>query len=93
MKNVLLFLLALTVVPAWAGDKAIAPSTTEPTAIQTAPDTKACSEKLALLSENASTKGSVESTLGCPPGCQMMNCPPPSGSVRCCSTTTYTPCP
>lgn len=92
MKNTLLFLLALIVVPAWAGDEAFAPSTQKPTEMQIAPDTKACSEKLALLSEEASPKGSVESTLGCPTGCNMTNCPPPGGPVQCCNTTTHAPC-
>lgn len=92
MKNILLLLSALVVVPAWAGDAAVAPSTTQSTlqATQTAPETKtecgssflikeACAKELPGA---AASKGVAP--LGCPTGCSLMNCPQPGGPVVCC---------
>lgn len=33
------------------------------------------------------------STAACPTGCSFMRCPPPAGPWKCCSQTTYKPCP
>ena len=30
--------------------------------------------------------------LSCPTGCAVMNCPPPSGPIVCCNTTTHQAC-
>ena len=99
MKNILVFLLALIVAPVWAEDVSVAPSTTEPFArpTQAAPGSKANCVQLAFLSTKPSTKALPQSAdgssePGCPTGCMLMNCPPPSGPVQCCNTSTFQPC-
>ena len=96
MKNILLFLLAMIVAPVWAEDESVAPSYTEPSA-QAAPDKKANCTQMAFLGKNLSAIVSPaaagdSSEPGCPTGCVLMACPPPSGPVKCCNTTTYQPC-
>jgi len=139
-------LLALIVVPAWAGDAA--PVTEQSVNIELKGATKSlsalvadlekeavykeagCSSKpvksgkiakiscvkadstlMAFLSKNAPAKvnwtisstatsaskapaaASAEITpLGCPVGCALMACPPPSGPVKCCNVTTHGSC-
>ncbi len=67
---------------------------------------KADGALLTFLSKNAAAKvhwtisaaatsaapSAVSSPLSCPTGCSLMNCPPPSGPVMCCNTTTHQPC-
>ncbi len=92
-RKMLLLLLALIVAPAWAGDATVALSTTESSAqaiqaIQAEPNTKTCSEKLALLGEEAFPKGSVSTAAGsvtpmtCPTGCKQMVCSGVSGCFK-----------
>lgn len=84
MKNILLLLLALIVVPAWAGDVTVASSTPQPSsqATQIVPETKSDSGWLKFLINDSSA-----GTLSCQTGCTLMNCPPPSGPVVCCHKT------
>ena len=94
MKNLLLFLLALTVVPAWAGDAAVEQSAQNPMEKQTAPKhkkKKAAKHKAKQAAPTAANK-SLSPATSCPTGCVMMHCPPPGGPIECCNTATYTPC-
>lgn len=69
--------------------------------------TKADSALMSFLSSNTpanvrwSISGTAPTAAGqtpdsttslCPTGCFMMNCPPPSGPVKCCRPPAYTPC-
>ena len=102
MKNLLLFLLALIVVPAWAGDAAVEPSAQNPTAKQAAPNTaekqaapKHKKKKAAKHKAKRAVSGTANKSvapLGCPTGCTTMHCPPPVGPTECCNTATYAPC-
>jgi hypothetical protein len=100
MKNLLLLFLALILTPAWAEDVAAPPaqiSSTQTTLA--APDVKAGYSLTAPKSDVV--KGLLEKLMGkdagaavesCPAGCALMACPPPSGPVRCCNTTTLKAC-
>lgn len=85
MKKMLLLLLTLIVMPAWAGE---APSVQPPSAqaTQVAPQTAG--------------KSILESALGvvvkdahaasCPVACLIMHCPPPNGIImKCCPRVPY----
>lgn len=96
----LLLLLAFAAIPAWAGDAAPVSETGLNINLDCA--TKNRSFQVARLENGQSRKGAAKSAEGegaaadapegCPAGCQMMACPPPSGPVRCCNTKTYQPC-
>ena len=52
---------------------------------------------LTYLSKNAhsvhwSISATSPSSMGCAAGCQTMHCPPPSGALVCCNTTTHKAC-
>ena len=94
MRNMLLLLLALIVVPAWAGDAA--PATQEPSAqaSQAAPKHKAHKAKKAVKhkakkAESAAENKDAAPMGSCPPGCGMMPCPVTN---QCCGFTTHLPC-
>lgn len=86
MKKILILLLALMVAPVFAEDATLFTPLPEK-----ATDKSECMQ-LALLSSDAPATNAPESTLSCPTGCVIMNCPPPGGPVMCCSTRTYSPC-
>lgn len=151
MKNIFLFVLALTAVSAWAADSTIAPRTQEQSGHATrsilAADTgvsiklngpakdiaalaadlekdavynkagcssapgkksktraaikcaKPDSALMEFLTKNApaGVSWSISAAAGepvaaCPSGCVLTNCPPPSGPIKCCNTTTFQPC-
>ena len=95
MKKMLLLLLALIVVPAWAGEATVASSPQEPSAqaSQNAPKHK--TKKSAKHNEKKTAPAAVSQGVpppGCTTGCSLMACPPPTGSVKCCNTTTHQAC-
>lgn len=104
MKNLLLLLSALIfAAPAFAADTAGAasavPSASAAPEKATQPDTAKKAKKTKKAKKKTAPKKKAEATategvapMGCPTGCQTMNCPPPGGPVRCCNTATYTPC-
>ena len=95
MKNLLLLLSALIVVPAWAGDAAVEPSAPSSTAKQAAPKHKKKKAKKHKAKE-AAPAAAIESpstTTSCVSPCKIMNCPPPSAPLACCHTVPpYNPC-
>jgi len=99
----LMLLAAFISLPAWAGE-AVAPVTATPKATpeatavtpeataKKAKTKKAKSKKgTAKKATPAATSAAVSQSI-CPPGCAMMNCPPPSGPIKCCNTTTHNAC-
>lgn len=83
MKNILLLLSALIVVPAWAGDAASEPTASSPATKQDAPKhkkKKAAKHKAKQTESTAANK----SILSCPTGCALVHCPTPAGPVVCC---------
>jgi hypothetical protein len=77
MKNMLLLLLALTVVPAWAAEAVIVPSAIQPQATQVAPETQSSWLNFLIKDSNAGA-------LSCPSGCNMTHCPAITGPIVCC---------
>jgi len=58
---------------------------------------KAAGALLTFLSKNAhavhwSISAATTTPMGCAAGCAMMNCPPPTGPVVCCNTSTHKAC-
>ena len=85
MKKMLLLLLTLIVMPAWAGEAPpVQPSSVQVT--QVAPQT---AEKSVLESAlGAVVKDAHAAT--CPVACRSMNCPPPNGpTMQCCPRVPY----
>lgn len=87
MKNILLLLLASIIVPAWAEEA------TEPPPAKLALNAQAAHNIQASPSAqpNPAAAG-TDAPTACPTGCALMNCPPPSGPIKCCNTTTLQPC-
>ena len=96
MKSMLLIVLTLIVVPAWAADAPSAPPSQEPSTQtkQAVPKHKA-KHKAKLKAKEAAPTAAIQKTIPpkpCNAGCANMNCPPPSGPMECCNTTTHQAC-
>lgn len=95
----LLLLSVFIALPAWAGDAvpvSAAPAATAEAGAKATPEATAKEAKKAKKTKKAK-KAKQETAaeaapLGCPTGCALMACPPPSGPVRCCNTTTHQAC-
>lgn len=98
MKNMLLLLLALTVVPVWAADTAGAPaanpaaSESAGQAAQPGKETPKKAHKKKKQKQKKAKSAATESvTANCPLACQNMNCPPPGGPYKlCCPVAPFT---
>ena len=102
MKKMLLILLALFAVSAWAADVVVAPSAQATSDMQAGVREGSGNSLQSVLTPPKAGEATLTTEPGsiltrpavgaCPTGCTSMHCPPPAGPVECCNTTTYKPC-
>jgi len=94
IRNLLLLLLALFAVSAWAADEAVAPS--NPPSAQASINKGSDNSLQSALTPQKAGEASLATEPGslrspavgaCPVGCTLMNCPPPGGAPACCKRT------